>query len=62
MRRVVIVFFGIFFCNQQLHAQLEAKPATELAELLKQDISGVKKVQVLLQLTLYYYFEQNATG
>ena len=62
MRRIVIMFFGIFFCYQQLHAQLDAKPATELAELLKQDISGAEKVQVLLQLTLYYYFEQNATG
>jgi two-component sensor histidine kinase len=62
MRRIVIAFFGIFFCYQRLHAQLVAKPATELEEFLKQDISRVKKVQVLLQLTLYYYFEQNATG
>jgi len=60
MRRMVTAFFWIFFCYQPLHAQLVAKPATELLALLKQDISDEKKVPVLLQLTLYYYFEQNA--
>ncbi|HXB29041.1 MAG TPA: hypothetical protein VNW49_04445, partial [Puia sp.] len=62
MRRIVIAYFGIFFCYQQLQAQLRAKPAIELLALLKQDIQDEKKVPVLLQLTLYYYFEQNATG
>jgi two-component sensor histidine kinase len=62
MRRMVTLFFGIFFCFQPLPAQLVAKPATELEALLKQDIPDEKKVPVLLQLTLYYYFEQNAVG
>src|ERR1700749_3908916 len=62
MRRMGIVFLGFFFCYQPSHAQLSAKPATELEVLLKQDISDEKKVQILLHLTLYYYFEQNATG
>jgi two-component system, sensor histidine kinase PdtaS len=62
MRRMMTLFLGIFFCYQPLHAQLVAKPATELEALLKQDIPDAKKVPVLLQLTLYYYFEQNAAG
>jgi hypothetical protein len=61
MRSMVTAFFGIFFCYQPLYAQLVAKPATELEALLKQIIPDEKKVPVLLQLTLYYYFEQNAT-
>lgn len=57
MRKVIIILCLLFY-SQQSHAQLVAKPASELLAALKQDISGEMKVQLLLQLTLYYYFDQ----
>jgi tetratricopeptide (TPR) repeat protein len=58
MRQVVTVICMLLFFIQQSFAQLPAKPANELEALLQQNISGEMRVQTLLQLTLYYYFEQ----
>lgn len=57
MRRGLLVICLLFFANQPSKAQLDARPATESVVLLQQGISGADKVQILLQLTLYYYFD-----
>ncbi len=59
MRGVVIGICLLLFINQHANAQLPAKPKAELEALLQQAIPAERKIQVLLQLTLYYYFELN---
>ena len=49
----------LFFLHQRSTAQLDATPVPELITLLQQDNSADRKVQILLQLTLNYYFDHN---
>ena len=59
MKGIVMAFFVLFFLNQRAFTQLNARPAVELTSLLQQDIADTIRVQTLLQLVLYYYFDHN---
>lgn len=58
MRRIAIAICMLFFFAQQSAAQLDATPANELVTLLQQPVTSAERMQALLQLTLYYYFDQ----
>lgn len=57
MRRAGILICMLFFFTRQSDAQLDAKPAVESLALLQHTITDTDRVQVLLQLVLYYYFD-----
>lgn len=57
MKKWLLLAGLLFMLNRQVHAQLDATPATELVATLQQGVSGADKVQVLLQLIVYYYFD-----
>lgn len=59
MKKGLLLIGLLFLLKRQAHAQLDAVPAAELVALLQQGVSGKERVQVLLRLTLYYYFDHN---